>query len=180
MAETEDFAADTISNAKQGSCSPLEWMNKCFEAAQSHHGILYGRDVEIAHLFDAYENVKTFKTKSQVVFISGATGVGKTGLARSIQSQVEVIDDHGQGHFVVGKYDQLQRPEPHTALVEAFTQLTLQIVDRGDAQKLRDNLALHGIDYFHGGKDLIEMIPSLQYIITRATTAYKSWTAKWY
>ena len=151
-------------NSNIHSCSPLNWMNQCFEAAQSHRMTLYGRDDEMAHIFEAYENVKTSKTNSQLVLISGATGVGKTGLARSIKYQIEVIGN-GQGYYVVGKYDQLQRPEPHTALVEAFTQLTSQIIDCGDAQKLCDNFILHGIDYIHGGKDLIEMIPSLQSII---------------
>ena len=159
----ETSTAITVSNCKH-SCSPLEWMNQCFKAAQLHNGTLFGRDVEIAHINEAYENVRTSKINSHAVLISGVTGVGKTGLARSIQNQVEVIDI-GLGYYVIGKYDQIQRPEPHTALVEAFTQLISRIVARGDKQKLCDNLALHGIDYDNGGKDLIEMIPSLQNII---------------
>ena len=165
MVVVEASTAITVSNKNKYGCSPLEWMNQCFEAARLHRGTLYGRDVEIAHIYEAYDNVRTSKINSRVVLISGVTGVGKTGLARSIQNQVEVIDN-GAGYYIVGKYDQIQRPEPHTAIVEAFTQLTSQIVDRGDAQKLCDNLALHGIDYYNGGKDLVEMIPSLQNIIT--------------
>lgn len=163
MASNASTEISTV-RSNMHSCSPLNWMNQCFDAAQSHRMTLFGRDDEIAHIYEAYENVKTSKTNSQLVLISGATGVGKTGLARSIQYQVEVIGN-GQGYFVVGKYDQLQRPEPHTALVEAFTQLTSKIVECGDAPKLCDNLARHGIDYIHGGKDLMEMIPSLKSIL---------------
>ena len=151
------------STGRDQNGSPLDRMNQCFVDAQFHRGTLYGRDDEVSRIFEAYESIKASKsTNSQVVLISGATGVGKTALARCIQNQVEEID---KAYFVMGKYDQLPRPEPHTALVEALSQLTAQIIDRGDAQKLCDNLASHGIDYIHDGKDLIEMIPSLQCII---------------
>ena len=80
----------STAGSNKHSYSPLNWMNQCFEAAQLHRFALYGRDAEIAHILEAYENVKTSKTKSQIVLISGGTGVGKTGLARSIQNHVEI------------------------------------------------------------------------------------------
>ena len=171
---------------------PLEGqLRQHFEAAGSHQlNELYGRDDEVQHVYDIYEQVRTCQV-SQLILISGVTGIGKTGLARSIQHHMtttraagnstgtSTTEDHipnnsqedsgchSDGYFVVGKYDQLQRPEPHGALVEICTQLITQIIDRGHTDLFCITLANHGIDYHHGtgGHDLIEMIPALRTVL---------------
>ena len=146
--------------------APLLWFDKCFAEAKAHRGTLHGREEEVAWIHQVYQSFRmqdpTGKGESQLVLISGVTGIGKTGLARSLRRHVEDVDG---GCFVCGKFDQLQRPEPHSAFVEAFTQLLFRV--RGtDDTVLRDAFAKHGIDYEHGGCDLIEMIPALKEIIS--------------
>jgi predicted ATPase len=146
-------------------------------------------------------------SQQHVILITGVTGIGKTGLARSIQrhwnttvttsttattatmdrrsmdttTTGDIIsnpiihnDDiyHSNGYyFVVGKYDQLQRPEPHGALVEVCTQLIQQIIDYGLTDQFGITLANHGIDdHHHGGHDWMEMIPSLHQILKSSST----------
>jgi predicted ATPase len=146
--------------------SPVLWFEECFTAARAFRGTLYGRDDEVERIQQVYRTaVRNASTQSasQLVLISGVTGIGKTALARSLRRQVE--DDDG-GYFVCGKFDQLQRPEPLSALVEAFTQLLSRIKDRGlKVSDLRDALSKEGIDYEHGGHDLIEMVPALEEVI---------------
>jgi predicted ATPase len=145
---------------------PVLWFEECFAAARAFRGKLYGRDDEVERIQQVYRTaVRNASTKgaSQLVLISGITGIGKTALARSLRRQVE--DDDG-GYFVCGKFDQLQRPEPHSALVEAFTQLLSRINERGEVLDLRDALAKQGIDYDHGGRDLIEMVPALEEVLS--------------
>jgi predicted ATPase len=146
----------------KSSYTPVAWCEQCFVAARAHRGKLYGREIEMDVIHEEYQNVTNPKMHPQLILISGPTGIGKTGLARSIQNQVEIVDG---GYFVFGKFDQLQRPEPHCAFVEAFTQLISRVRERGDDQVLRDALSKQGIDFDREGSDLIEMIPSLKPIL---------------
>ena len=174
-------SSSSTGSSSRRSISPNDHLLHCFHAATTHqYEFLIGRDDELQQIRDVYEQVSTTK-RSQFILISGATGIGKTGLARSIlrnhqhpngsnsnSNNINSSSDgccHSSGYFVVGKYDQLQRPEPHGALVEICTQFIAQMVDRGHTERFGTTLASYGIDYHHGGYDLIEMIPSLQQII---------------
>jgi predicted ATPase len=145
---------------------PVLWFEECLVAARAFRGTLYGRDAEVERIQQVYQTVvrnASTQSASQLFLISGVTGIGKTALARSLRHQVEDVDG---GYFVCGKFDQLQRPDPHSALVEAFTQLLSRIKERGEVSDLRDALAKQGIDYDHGGRDLIEMIPFMESILS--------------
>jgi histidine kinase len=145
---------------------PILWFEECFAAARAHRGALHGRAEEVDLIHQVYERaIRNASTKnaSQLVLISGVTGIGKTALARSLRRQVEDVDG---GYFVCGKFDQLQRPEPHSAFVEAITQLLSRIQDRGEVSDFRDALAKQGIDYEHGGRDLIEIVPALDEMLS--------------
>jgi AAA ATPase domain len=97
----------------------------------SSHGKLYGRVIERTELLQAYRRVREpedLPLRTQFVIIRGDTGIGKTTLALSLRSTV-VVDG---GFFAMGKFDHLQRPEPHAALVTAFTRFASSVLQRGE------------------------------------------------
>ena len=92
-----------------------------------------------------------------LILISGANGTGKSHLAKTIQNHV------GDGFFVKGKFDVLQRPEPYQALTMALNDLTQQILKRDTEeivklqQKIRDTLDV---------SVLTNMVPSMRSFLT--------------
>ena len=79
-------------------------LDQCFDAARHHRGKLYGRDHEKEMILQAYRRIQNPKTehgtasssllsKTELILIAGPTGIGKTGLAESIRSQAESIDE---------------------------------------------------------------------------------------
>ncbi|CAB9512265.1 Protein tyrosine kinase [Seminavis robusta] len=59
----------------------------------------------------------------ELVLVSGKSGTGKTVLVKQALQKL-VVEEH-DGHFVLGKFDQLQTPEPYGPFVAAFTQLLI-------------------------------------------------------
>jgi predicted ATPase len=98
---------------------------------------IYGRETERRQLINVYESVCS--GPSQVVFISGESGIGKSALVESLREYV--AGDCGKGFFVSGKYDQIGFLEPFSALVAAFSDLVtlIQQSEEMDAFKRRLN-----------------------------------------
>jgi histidine kinase len=119
---------------------------------------LYGRDKETILLYNAFERIS--KGKTEAIFISGPSGVGKTGLAHEIHKPVTVK----RGYFIEGKFDQQQRDTPYYAIVQAFKELINQLLTEND-QKLET--WKHKILKVLGknGKIMTELIPSLELLI---------------
>ena len=81
------------------------------------NGQLYGRQEELAQLRQAfYRRLSAAETSTELVLISGNPGEGKTVLAKAALQ--DLATQHG-GFFVMGKFDQLQRPDPYAPLVDA-------------------------------------------------------------
>jgi hypothetical protein len=60
---------------------PILWFEECFAAARAHRGALHGRAEEVDLIHQVYERaIRNASTKnaSQLVLISGVTGIGKT------------------------------------------------------------------------------------------------------
>jgi len=96
----------------------------------------------------------------QIAVISGASGMGKTVLAKSIQSTVE--SEGEGGFFISGKFDQfLRETEPYSAFATAFNKLLDLIIKRNDKTLLAavedamHNLERNDVDI------LLEVIPNL-------------------
>ncbi len=60
----------------------------------------------------------------QVVLVSGAPGIGKSALIREVSRPIA----RSRGYFVEGKFDQFERDRPYASLVQAFQQLTRQLL----------------------------------------------------
>lgn len=118
---------------------------------------LYGRDRELGEMLSMFEKVRAGKT--EIVFLTGAPGIGKSRLVREIQQAVR----HGKAFFVTCAFDPLKRDLPYGPLIDAFSDLiryllTLdeETLDRWrDAflQELGDNCRL-----------VVDVIPELSHI----------------
>jgi predicted ATPase/class 3 adenylate cyclase len=86
---------------------------------------LYGRQAEIELLRTALQN--SVDGSGEIVLIAGGAGVGKSMLAREVGPTIATRG----GHFAAGKFDQLRRDIPYSALIEAFHDLVHQILAEG-------------------------------------------------
>jgi predicted ATPase len=93
---------------------------------------LYGRDQEQHLLVQAFRRVadKT-SPSSEVVFVHGRSGAGKTALVQSMNAILRMdsrlCNDESDILFVAGKYDQLLSTDPYSALSSALSDLVKKV-----------------------------------------------------
>lgn len=78
---------------------------------------LYGREKEAKVLLDTYERVGSGSVEA--LMVCGYSGIGKTMLINEVHRPMV----KHKGYFISGKFDQLQRNTPYTAITQAFNQL---------------------------------------------------------
>ena len=79
-------------------------------------------------------------SKPGLLLTSGSSGAGKTRLAKRLWQSVEARG----GFFVMGKFDQLKRPEPFAPVVPALAEFVKLIPESGGdvVENLRKEIAL--------------------------------------
>ena len=87
---------------------------------------LHGRSRERAALIEALTRARAGEL--HIALVVGTSGVGKSALVREAGA---AITSQG-GHFVEGKFDQLTRVVPYSALIQAFRALVDQILMSSD------------------------------------------------
>lgn len=119
---------------------------------------LYGREEQVNILMDTFEHVCHGHT--ELVLISGYSGIGKTSLIKEIAKPVV----YQRGYFLSGKYDQLQRSIPYSAIIEAFSNFISYCMTESEERlkELRDIL-LRALG--SNGQVIINLIPNLELII---------------
>ena len=80
---------------------------------------LYGRQEMTGQLIQAFG---ASQNRRQMILIGGYSGIGKTSLVREIHKPLAQIG----GNFISGKFDQLQKNTPYSALVTALRELIQQ------------------------------------------------------
>lgn len=88
---------------------------------------LYGRGQAIEQLVAAFERVR--RGSVELLTVTGYAGMGKTSLVLALQEPVLAA----KGYFASGKFDQLARDEPYSALIQALTDLVRQLLTEDDA-----------------------------------------------
>jgi histidine kinase len=83
---------------------------------------LYGRDPEVRALLDAFD--RTSQGTVETVLVSGYSGIGKTSVVRELVTPVTVR----RGYLASGKFEQLNRDVPFSAVVSALDQLVGRIL----------------------------------------------------
>ena len=89
---------------------------------------IYGRDAEIATLKTMFLNVSEKPDKS-LLLISGASGVGKTAI---VEQFYQPLQGQKNGLLIRGKFDQLNRHLPLSAILQAFRDLVRQWLTKPD------------------------------------------------
>ena len=119
---------------------------------------LYGREQEVTELLATFEKVSQGTTG--MFLISGYSGIGKSALVNEIYKPIT----RQRGQFISGKFDQLKRDIPYSAISQAFQglilkllsepEIILQIWKRKILEALGDN-----------GQIIIDLIPDVEKII---------------
>ncbi len=145
---------------------------------------LYGREEEISELLEAFERVAgredaqrrrygdaerddipaspylRVPTSCEMMLVSGYAGVGKSALVQELYKPITAR----RGYFTSGKFDQLQRNIPYSAIVDALRKLVQQLLGEPDeqVQQWRSRLleALRS-----NGQLIIDVIPEVELII---------------
>ncbi|MGV0104214.1 histidine kinase [Nostoc sp. DSM 114160] len=119
---------------------------------------LYGRETEVANLLKAFERVAN--GSSEMMLVAGFSGIGKTAAINEIHKPIV----RQRGYFIKGKYDQLQRNIPFSALMQAFRDLMGQLLSESNVQLAQWRakiLAAVG----ESGQAIVDVIPELERII---------------
>jgi predicted ATPase/signal transduction histidine kinase len=83
---------------------------------------LYGREKQIGEVMQVFE--RAGEGSVEVVLVSGYSGTGKSALVQELYKPITKRN----GYFISGKFDQLQKDIPYSALVHAFRELVSQIL----------------------------------------------------
>ena len=91
---------------------------------------LYGREQDTATLLAAFERVVAAASNTEMILVTGYSGIGKSALVREIYQPIT----GRRGYFIAGKFDRLQRNIPYSAAIEAFSRLVKQLLTESELQ----------------------------------------------
>jgi predicted ATPase/serine phosphatase RsbU (regulator of sigma subunit)/tRNA A-37 threonylcarbamoyl transferase component Bud32 len=119
---------------------------------------LYGREKEIDTLLQAFDRVSG--GAAEMMLVAGYSGVGKSALVHEVHKPMT----EKQGYFAAGKFDQLERNIPYSAITQAFNAFCDYLLTESDEQlnQWRETI-LTAVG--PNGQVLIEVIPHLELII---------------
>ena len=119
---------------------------------------LYGREIEVETLIQAFERVSLGAT--EMILVAGFSGIGKTAVVNEVHKPIV----RQRGYFIKGKFDQFQRNIPLSALVQAFNDFMEQLLTESDSQIQQwKSKILEAVG--ENGQVIIEVIPELERII---------------
>jgi predicted ATPase/signal transduction histidine kinase len=121
---------------------------------------LYGREKELERLLAGFDRVAAAPGRAELMLVTGHPGIGKSMLVRELYKPLTAR----RGCFISGKFEQLQRSTPYSAVAGAFRSLVKQLLGESEAQVTRWRerlLAALGPN----GHVLIEIIPEVELII---------------
>jgi len=119
---------------------------------------LYGREQELKLLLAAFDRVSA--GGKEMTLIAGYSGIGKTALVQELYRPLT----ERRGYFVSGKFEELKRDTPYTAIIDAFKQLVRYLLTEPEEQIQQwrtDLLAALGPN----GKVIGKLIPEIEHLI---------------
>ena len=120
---------------------------------------LYGRENEFSTLLSHLKSAQS-TGKLKISLISGYSGVGKSSLIQEVYNQFTTF----HGYFLTGKFDQLNKNIPFSAIIQIFTQMIQSLLGENN-QSIENwkNKILTALGT--NGKIITDIIPELEYII---------------
>ena len=124
---------------------------------------LYGREVELRQLASAFE--ETLEGRPALLLIGGYSGVGKTAFVNELFRPIV----RERGYFISGKFDQVARNVPYSALIQAFRSLIWQVLAENEERLEVWRVALIDALGPNGGV-VAAVIPEIEFIIGKQST----------
>lgn len=119
---------------------------------------LYGRSNEVKQLLQSFD--RAAQGFNALVFISGYSGIGKTCLIKEVYKPIT----ERRGHFISGKFDQLKRDIPYSALVDALQNMVRQLLAEPEQELVIWKSAIQD-SLGSNGQLMVDLIPELELII---------------
>ena len=88
---------------------------------------LYGRGDAFSTLQEYYREAT--QGSNAIVLVAGESGIGKTSLVRELNRTIAI----DYGYVTSGKYDQYNRSQPYSAIIQAFSILIQQILTEDES-----------------------------------------------
>ncbi|HHB92315.1 MAG TPA: GAF domain-containing protein [Thioploca sp.] len=119
---------------------------------------LYGREHEVNILLQSFERVSN--SNKEIVLVAGYSGVGKTALVHEVHKPMT----EKQGYFAAGKFDQLQKNIPYSAITKAFNKLChYLLLENTEILTSWQSKILTAVG--NNGQIIIDVVPNLELII---------------
>lgn len=119
---------------------------------------LYGREKEIQSLLTTYQLVR--EGESELILISGDSGVGKSSLVKEIEPEVL----KNSSYFVTGKFEVMNFNIPYYGLIQAFQKLVDRLLIESEISlKIWQKNIVNTLG--NNGQIIINLIPKLASII---------------
>jgi predicted ATPase/tRNA A-37 threonylcarbamoyl transferase component Bud32 len=119
---------------------------------------LYGRDDERARLLGAF--ARAAEGGRTLLLVAGYSGIGKSALVHEVQRPIV----EARGHLISGKFDQLARNVPYASLIQAFREMTRQLLTE-PAEVLAEYRARILDAVAPNGRVITEVIPEVELIV---------------
>jgi predicted ATPase/class 3 adenylate cyclase len=153
-----DLERCLVSLERDGRIEPFALAAKDSSGRLHFPAKLYGRLAETESLLDAFARVRA--GPCELALVSGDAGVGKSSMVHELDRP---IAERG-GLFVEGKFDQLRRSVPYSALAQAFRQLVDKVLTEPDAAFGRWRDAIGGA-LGASGAALLPLVPTLERVL---------------
>ena len=119
---------------------------------------LYGREIEVNTLMSSFDRVANGTT--EMILVAGYSGVGKSVLVHEVHKPIVAK----RGYFIAGKFDQFLRNIPYSALIQAFQELTRQLLTESNEQlAIWKQKLLQALG--EEGQVVVDVIPEIELVI---------------
>jgi predicted ATPase/signal transduction histidine kinase len=119
---------------------------------------LYGREKEIGLLFEVLD--RTARGMPELVLVTGYSGIGKSSLVQEIRAPII----GRRGYLLTGKFDQLKKSTPYSAIIQALDGFLKQILTESEEQ-LQNWRAEIQAALGTSAQVFVELLPRLEQII---------------
>ncbi len=120
---------------------------------------LYGRQNEIESLMNAFDRVVS-QEHVEMMLVKGYSGIGKSALVHEINRPIV----QRKGYFIKGKYEQLKKDIPYSAITQAFHGLVKHLLTESEdmISRWKDDV-INALG--QNGQVIIDVIPEFELLI---------------